>query len=155
MEPSHLPVGLGANLILGAQSSILFPAWGKAITSLEVVAASVAVSSTAENINVSSLHLPCFCSSFTLARSVSELFGTRRRRPMLDDADDPSVDRVEKAAREAVEKAATNTPLFARYRTPRAATASSAIATGGTRIVITSNDRLPLLGYRSARWLVL
>jgi hypothetical protein len=81
---------------------------------LEVVAASVAVSSTAENINVSSLHLPCFCSSFTLARRVSELFGTRRRRPTLEDAGDPSVDRVEKAAREAVEKAATNTPLFAR-----------------------------------------
>ena len=155
VRPSHLPVGLGANLILGAQSSILFPAWGKAITSSEVVVASVAVSSTAENIMVSSLHLPCFCSCFTLVRRLSELCGVRRRRTTVGDAeDDPSVVREEKAAREAVEKAATNTPLFARYRVPRAATASSAIATGGIRIV--ASDAMiagPCLV--SARWLVL
>ena len=101
VRPSHLPVGLGANLILGAQSSILFPAWGKAITSSEVVVASVAVSSTAENIMVSSLHLPCFCSCFTLVRRLSELCGVRRRRPTVGDAeDDPSVVREEKAARD-------------------------------------------------------
>ena len=73
---------------------------------------------------------------------------------MGDAEDDPSVVREEKAAREAVEKAATNTPLFARYRAPRAATASSAIATGGIRIV--ASDAMiagPCLV--SARWLVL
>ena len=73
---------------------------------------------------------------------------------MGDAEDDPSVVREEKAAREAVEKAATNTPLFARYRVPRAATASSAIATGGIRIV--ASDAMiagPCLV--SARWLVL
>ena len=55
---------------------------------------------------------------------------------------------------EAVEKAATNTPLFARYRAPRAATASSAIATGGIRIVA-SDAMIAGPCWVSARWLVL